>query len=93
MIIDPECVTLKEETNAMEGKLEKARAGMELGYKKLGETENTKASSVALRNLMKMSKEESVRKSAYEGLLSIGSFVAKDFAEIAKKRNQLAKKL
>lgn len=86
----PEAKSVREATNEIEGQLEKARNEMSLGY-----TDETgsfqSASSVGLRTLMRTSTEEAVRKSAYEGLRSIGPFVLSNgFLEIVKKRNQLA---
>lgn len=49
------------------------------------------ASSVQLRNRMRMSDLEADRRSAYEGLRTIGPFVAERFAEIARLRNRMAR--
>lgn len=49
------------------------------------------ASSVQLRNLMRVAEQEAARKSAYEGLRSVGPFVAEAFIGIVKDRNKLAK--
>jgi hypothetical protein len=90
-----ETKTIREETNKLEGILEKARNEMTtLGYKDDKGT-FTSASSVGLRTIMRTSSDESVRKSAYEdGLRSIGSFVLDNgFIEIIKLRNQLGKLL
>ena len=52
------------------------------------------ASSVGLRTTMRTNPDEKVRKSAYEALRSIGTFVCEEgFLEIVKLRNQLAKML
>jgi Zn-dependent oligopeptidase len=53
----------------------------------------TAASSVQLRNLMRVAEAEGVRKSAYEGLRSIGPFVSESLIGIIKDRNKLAKLL
>jgi Zn-dependent oligopeptidase len=53
----------------------------------------TAASSVQLRNLMRVAEAEGTRKSAYEGLRSIGPFVSEAFIGIIKDRNKLAKLL
>jgi hypothetical protein len=90
-----ETKTIREETNKLEGILEKARNEMTtLGYND-GKGTFTSASSVGLRTIMRTSSDESVRKSAYEdGLRSIGSFVLDNgFIEIIKLRNQLGKLL
>lgn len=51
------------------------------------------ASSVQLRNLMRVSEDEDTRKGAYEGLRSVGPFVAEQFLAIVKNRNKLARLL
>lgn len=51
------------------------------------------ASSVQLRNLMRVAEQEETRKSAYEGLRSVGPFVAESFLGIVKDRNKLARLL
>ena len=89
----PEAKALRESTNEIEGRLEQKRNEMSLGY-----TDETgsfhAASSVGLRTIMRTSTQESVRKSAYEGLRSIGPFVLSNgFLDIVKKRNQLASQL
>lgn len=53
----------------------------------------TAASSVQLRNLMRVAEAEATRKSAYDGLRSVGPFVAEAFLEIVKDRNKLARLL
>eukprot|EP00586_Coscinodiscus_wailesii_P004918 CAMPEP_0172487174 /NCGR_PEP_ID=MMETSP1066-20121228/16125_1 /TAXON_ID=671091 /ORGANISM="Coscinodiscus wailesii, Strain CCMP2513" /LENGTH=648 /DNA_ID=CAMNT_0013253617 /DNA_START=116 /DNA_END=2062 /DNA_ORIENTATION=+ len=84
---------IREETNAIEGTLEKARNEMTLGYTN-EKGEFVAASSVSLRTLMRTSTHEAVRKSAYDGLRSIGDFVCSNgFLEIVKRRNALAKQL
>jgi len=85
---------VREETNRIEGNLEKARNEMSLGYTDASTGEFHKASSVGLRTLMRTSAEESIRKSAYEGLRSIGAFVCDNgFLDIVRLRNKLAKML
>ena len=49
-----------------------------------------KASSVQLRNLMRTSDDEGVRRACYEGTRAIGPAVAERFAEIVKLRNKWA---
>lgn len=51
------------------------------------------ASSVQLRNTMRVSEDEATRKAAYEGLRGVGPFVAEAFLGIVKDRNRLAKLL
>jgi hypothetical protein len=89
----PEAKSIREDTNRIEGNLEKDRNEMSLGYTDAsGEFQS--ASSVGLRTLMRTSAEETVRKSSYEGLRSIGSFVCeKGFLDVVRLRNQLAKLL
>lgn len=84
---------VREETNKIEGTLEAARNRMNLGFTdENGEFQTS--SSVGLRALMRTADKEAVRKSAYEGLRSIGSFVCENgFLEIVKLRNKLAKML
>ncbi len=88
-----EAKSIREETNVIEGRLEKARNELTLGYKDEKGT-FTSASSVGLRTTIRTNSVEAVRRSAYEGLRSIGDFVcANGFLEIVKLRNALAKKL
>ena len=89
-----ESKSVREETNRIEGNLEKARNEMDsLGYNDASGT-FVPSSSVGLRTIMRTSTEESVRKSAYEGLKSIGPFVCSHgFLEIVKLRNKLARLL
>ena len=89
-----ESKAVREETNRIEGNLEKARNEMtDLGYTNQ-DGEFVASSSVGLRTIMRTATEESVRKSAYEGLRSIGPFVCSNgFLEIVKLRNKLARLL
>ena len=90
---DDDAVTVREEILAMEGKLEEARAFLALSYVN-GAGKETSGSSVALRNAMRQDSSEAVRRSAFEGLAGIGSFVvANGFPDIVKKRNRMAKLL
>lgn len=90
----PEAKALREECGTLESKLEMARNQMQLGYTVAGSGEFTEASSVGLRNLLRTSPEEDVRKAAYNGLRSIGPFVLDHgFVEIIKLRNKTAKAL
>lgn len=94
MSSSPEAKLVREETSKIESDLEMLRNSMKLGYKDPATGEFHEMSSVGLRNLMRTSSDEAVRKAAYEGLRSIGSFVCNHgFVEIVKKRNQLAKML
>lgn len=88
-----EAKAVREKTNEIEGTLEKARNEMSLGYTD-ADGNFQSASSVGLRTTMRTNPDEKVRKSAYEALRSIGTFVCEEgFLEIVKLRNQLAKML
>lgn len=89
----PEAKETREKTSEIEGKLEQARNEMTLGYTDVnGEFQD--ASSVGLRTTMTTNSEEAVRKSAYEAMRSIGTFVCEEgFLDIVKLRNKLAKSL
>jgi oligoendopeptidase F len=91
IIQDPKAKEIKLKIDQLEAELQEERKNMKLGY--TVNNEFTAASSVQLRNLMTTSPDVAVRKAAYEGLKSIGSFVAKKFSEIVKLRNQFAKAL
>jgi oligoendopeptidase F len=87
-----EAKSIREATAKLESDLEMARNSMKLGYS----VESTfhEASSVALRNLMVTSGDETTRKACYHGLRSVGPFVLDNgFIEIIKRRNQVAKLL
>ena len=89
----PGAQEIRNRTSRLEGELEEKRNFMKLGYKNSG-GEFVESSSVALRNKMRTSENESERKAAYEGLRSIGPFVCSNgFCDIVKLRNQLAKLL
>jgi len=94
----PESKSIREETNRIESSLEMKRNGMELGYyddpNSGGGGRFVSASSVALRNMMRTSPDESSRRAAFEGLRTIGPFVCSNgFVEIVKLRNKLAREL
>lgn len=89
----PESKQVREKTNEIEDSLSKKRNEMSLGYNDAN-GDFQAASSVGLRTIMRTSPDEAVRKSAYEGLRSIGKFVCEEgFMEIVKLRNKLAKML
>eukprot|EP00879_Flechtneria_rotunda_P031515 GHRR01034434.1.p1 GENE.GHRR01034434.1~~GHRR01034434.1.p1 ORF type:complete len:600 (+),score=162.71 GHRR01034434.1:561-2360(+) len=90
---DPAASQLKESLNEQEAKLAAARNTMKLGYTDPETGSFTPASSVQLRNLMRVADNEAVRKSAYEGLRSVGPFVCEAFLKIVKDRNKLARLL
>jgi len=85
--------SVREETNRIEGTLEAARNRMILGCTdENGDFQSF--SSVGLRTIMRSADKEAIRKSAYEGLRSIGKFICENgFLEIVKLRNKLAKTL
>ena len=89
IIEDPAAIELKGKINMLEAELAGDRNHMELGYTNL-EGQFVKASSVQLRNIVRTSDNEALRKACLEGLRSIGPFVAPKFVEIVKLRNQLA---
>jgi len=94
MSSSPEAKAIRDETGRLESELETLRNKMNLGYTKPDDKTFVKASSVALRNMMRTSDDEQVRKAAFEGLNSIGPFVLQNgFLEIIKLRNKMAKKL
>jgi Zn-dependent oligopeptidase len=94
MSSSPEARLIREETSKIESDLEMARNQMDLGYTDSSTGKFQTMSSVGLRNLMRTSTDEAIRKAAYEGLRSIGSFVcANGFVEIVKLRNKMAKQL
>jgi len=98
----PKAKELRQQTAKMESELEMARNSMKLGYHTTEVADDNKKrqvfhelSSVGLRNIMRTSENEAVRKAAYEeGLRSIGKFVLENgFVDIIKYRNQMAKSL
>mmetsp|Transcript_126730 Transcript_126730/g.354830 ORF Transcript_126730/g.354830 Transcript_126730/m.354830 type:complete len:654 (+) Transcript_126730:105-2066(+) len=89
----PDIKEIREATGKMESELEMKRNRMKLGHTKPDGTFEV-LSSVGLRNLLTTHKDEAMRKSAYEGLRTIGPFVCENgFVEIIKLRNKLAKAL
>jgi hypothetical protein len=92
IIEDPAALELKEIIARLESELAQARNKMQLGYVDTN-GQFIKASSVTLRNLMRTSDDENIRRSCLEGLRSIGTFVVDRFCEIVKLRNQLARSL
>lgn len=90
----PEAKEIRDETGKLESTLGMERNQMNLGYTKPDDGTFVKASSVALRNLMRTSDDEKMRKAAFDGLNSIAPFVLEHgFVEIVKLRNRFAKKL
>jgi Peptidase family M3 len=104
----PESQAIREQALKLEAEMTMKRNRMTLGYTdptiatKTTTTEEgggagsfKELSSVGLRNVMRVSPDESIRKAAYhEGLRAIGPFVcANGFPELVKLRNQFAKSL
>eukprot|EP00798_Chlamydomonas_sp_ICE-L_P006884 gene6884-30858_t len=94
IIEDPMAKDLKEKLNTLEAELSAARNDMALGYSDpTAGGEFKKASSVQLRNTMRVEPDEAIRKACYEGVCTIGPFVAERFLGIVKARNKMAKGL
>lgn len=94
MSSSPEAKLIREETSKIESDLEMARNQMKLGYTDSSTGVYQTMSSVGLRNLMRTSTDEAIRKAAYSGLRSIGPFVCSHgFVDIVKLRNKMAKQL
>jgi oligoendopeptidase F len=91
IVSDPEAKKLKQRITELEGELQNHRNSMKLQY--LSNGKFIEGSSVLLRNVLTTSEVETERKSAWEGLESIGSFVSEKFCEIVQLRNQLARAL
>ena len=91
----PEARRLRGKATALEGQLEKERNDLVLGTV----DPHTGAlveelSSVGLRNKMRVSEDEAVRQSCFEGLAAIPSFVVNNgFIELVAARNAMAKAL
>mmetsp|Transcript_25377 Transcript_25377/g.70623 ORF Transcript_25377/g.70623 Transcript_25377/m.70623 type:complete len:640 (+) Transcript_25377:65-1984(+) len=93
-----EAAALREKITKQENQLERARNTMRLGFQEPTAGDQKKRfvelSSVALRNKMRTSDEEPVRKACYEGLRSIGTFILEaGFADVVRERNRLARML
>ncbi len=77
IIEDPAALELKIKIGELENDLARARNQMVLGYTTPGESGVfVPMSSVQLRNLMRTSDDEALRQAAFQGLRSIGPFVA-----------------
>lgn len=93
-IEDEKAKALAAEIINMEGALQTHRGGMDLGYIDPATSKHTSASSNVLANMMRVEKDEAMRKAGYEGLRTIEPFVLdKGFLEIVKKRNELGRSL
>lgn len=91
IVENPTAKELQEKVTVLETELGAARGGMKLGYTDPKSGDFIIASSVQLRNKMDVEDEEELRKACYEGLCSIGPFVAERFIEIVKLRNRFAR--
>ena len=65
---------MRERLNVLEAELAEIRGAMKLGYQIEGES-FVSASSVQLRNLMRNSENETLRKACLEGLRTIGQIL------------------
>ncbi|KAJ3076621.1 hypothetical protein HDU98_001630 [Podochytrium sp. JEL0797] len=93
IITDPKGIEMREELNRLEAKLAEERRAFKLGYTHPETGKFIEASSVQLRSIMRTSDNEALRKACFEGMRSIGPFVAPAFVEICKLRNKLARSL
>jgi Zn-dependent oligopeptidase len=93
-IEDPKAQALSSEIIELEGKLQSARGGMNLGYTDPKTGAHVPATSTLLANMLRMEPDEALRKAAYEGMRSIEPFAIENgFLEIVKKRNELGRML
>jgi hypothetical protein len=91
---DPEAVAIRKRTTEIEDKLNASRNSMRLGYCDPTTGLFVEKSSVGLRTAMKTSKDERVRRAAWQGLRSIGHFVLdNNFIDVVRGRNAMAKRL
>ncbi|MBZ0267948.1 peptidase M3 [bacterium] len=90
---DPDAADLQREIASAETALQRARGGMELGWRDAG-GKFTPASSVELSNHLRSSGDESLRKASFEGLRSIETFALdQGYADIVRGRNRFARLL
>jgi oligoendopeptidase F len=89
IIENPEALKVKNKLDALEADLQKARGGMKLGYTINGVF--TKQTFGQLRLRISSDEDEIVRKACFEGIRTIGPFVAEKFAKIVLLRNKFAK--
>ena len=88
-----EAAGLSEEIVADEGRLERARGKMELGYRVAGGA-FVRASSVKLGVMLRSEPDEALRRAAWEGLCSIEPYVLDaGFLDVVRKRNRLGRSL
>ncbi len=88
-----EARALSEEIVADEGRVQRARGTMELGYRDPGGTLQ-RATSVKLSAMLRSEPDEALRKAAWEGMRSIETHVlAHGFLDLVGKRNRLGRLL
>ena len=85
-----EASALRAELNELEAALASDRREMRLGYED-SKGQFVEASTVQLRQVLRVSADEREREAAWKGLRSIGPHVAEKFAEIVRKRNAMAR--
>ncbi|KAJ3288312.1 hypothetical protein HDU79_004958 [Rhizoclosmatium sp. JEL0117] len=93
IITDADGVRMREDLNRLEAKLAEHRRAFKLGYFHPDSNVFVEASSVQLRSIMRTSDNEALRKACWDGMRSIGPFIAPEFVEIVKLRNKLARSL
>ncbi|KAJ3063450.1 hypothetical protein HDU99_004831, partial [Rhizoclosmatium hyalinum] len=93
IITDADGVRMREDLNRLEAKLAEHRRAFKLGYVHPDSNVFVEASSVQLRSIMRTSDNEALRKACWDGMRSIGPFIAPEFVEIVKLRNKLARSL
>lgn len=92
-IDDREARDLAAEIVAAEGRLERARAGMELGYVD-GSGRRVPASSVKLGMMLRSEPDAALRRAAWDGLREIEPYVmSHGFLELVRMRNRLGRSL
>jgi hypothetical protein len=92
-IESPAARALAEEITEEEGRLERERGEMALGYAD-PERGFVRASSVKLAQILRSEGDRRVRRAAWDGLRSIERFVLeRGFLELVKKRNRLGRML
>ena len=88
-----EADAIQDQLTKLEGELQAARGGMKLGYTDPATGSFNACSSVQLRTRMRTSSDEAERKACFEGVQTIGPFVAERFVEIVRLRNRFARAL
>ncbi|KAJ3028000.1 UNVERIFIED_CONTAM: hypothetical protein HDU68_002682 [Siphonaria sp. JEL0065] len=84
IITDKEGIAMREDLNRLEAKLAEDRRAFKLGYTDPVSKQFVEASSVQLRSIMRTSENEELRKACFEGMRSIGPFVAPQFLLLLK---------